>query len=262
MANWISFVGATLFTYGGATLLYIVLVAGDASLVVLSIGGAFVWQLGITVAGFAWWLLPSSLHRTSALLLASVSLSVALIDAVRLPLYYMYCRAEVYWQRDDKVRHKYERHRASFAIGWGSAVAQALITQSGVIVESLAGPGTIECMACRHLSIYVSSSIFSLLYIVFHVGSTVALLDALRCDDWPRAAAVGALHMLASTLSVINAVDGTLLCLVPMFAMIAIDALLLLYVYRLVFTRTPLYIRVEQDDDSTRSLEMTEFSSN
>ena len=97
----------------------------------------------------------------------------------------------------------FEQVLLAFAIGYGQAVAHALVFSVSWLPLA-AGKGVLYAGACSSMSYALAAALTMLGVFLLHAGSTVVAFDGAAHNRWVQAAVPGIVHLVAALLTVLN----------------------------------------------------------
>jgi len=212
------FFGCLFIAYGPSAAIFLFSVAKSSQLVILCIGSSFFWLISLLIASIWWYIIPP----LQTWYWWAVIWSVLFQELMRYVFLRLYQRAEydlVASARTAQITAHPDILKAALSIGLGVGLTQALVNYVTVLWESL-GEGSYYAPSCPTVNLFVLSAIYALCFTLLHIFWSVLAMLAHRLQYRRRLAGIGALHLVASLLTLLNLPGGhcaATLVLLPLF---------------------------------------------
>jgi len=201
------FFGCIFIAYSPAFAIFLFGIMGSPRLVILCIGSAFFWLLGILFSSIWWFIIPPL--RTA--FFWTIPWSVFFQELFRFLFFYLYVRAEKGFVRAHQTA-RLTTHpddlRASLALGLGSGVTHSMVTYLSILWDAT-GPGTYFSPSCPSVSLFLISALLSFCFILFHVLWSIVAFEGFREKNYKKMGGVVACHLVASLLTLLNLPGGS-----------------------------------------------------
>eukprot|EP01091_Cochliopodium_minus_P004328 TRINITY_DN14219_c0_g1_i1.p1 TRINITY_DN14219_c0_g1~~TRINITY_DN14219_c0_g1_i1.p1 ORF type:complete len:243 (-),score=34.80 TRINITY_DN14219_c0_g1_i1:15-743(-) len=203
------FNGCLLFTFAPLLSLFVFLIANNGLMMILSIGGAFFWMVGMLLSGFVWFAIPPLRNVTAW----SILIAVLIQEGMRYIFYRLLAKGQngITKSKLDFLDGKIQHFKASLCCGVGAAIGYASVMYLGVIWDSR-GQGTLFSKSCSHISVFVISSFLSTAFVLLQICWYIISFQAYKTKNWLWVAIVAVSHLVASYLTMINLKDGSATC--------------------------------------------------
>ncbi|KAL3908610.1 MAG: hypothetical protein SGPRY_009727 [Prymnesium sp.] len=224
----LSFAACACVAFGPAMILFVMLLLPHPHLVILTVGSAFLWLVGISFVALAWALLPSPLWLL--VIYASV-----IQEGTRWLSFIAYerllCGVESMGQR--AVLHSRISGAGKIPIalanGVGIGMAQALVLHGDVLARALR-PGTLYSPSCPAISVFALSALSALGILLVNILLSVIGWTVAYTKRSPRLIALMlVLRVLASSSTLWNShenapIEGCCLSLSMLFTVVFLTA--------------------------------------
>ncbi|RKP25339.1 gamma-secretase subunit Aph-1, partial [Syncephalis pseudoplumigaleata] len=169
----LSFFGCALAAYGPIVSVFLLTIARDAQLVILSMTSAFFWLVALLLTSVFWYVIPParSLHPVTLLY------GVLLQELIRWAYFKMIERAEKGLHTTAKQpTSRLNRTSFAFASGLGFGLIYALTTYVTLLSQS-SGPGTPMAPSCPTVSLFFLSAIMTAIISLTHIFWMMVAFD-------------------------------------------------------------------------------------
>lgn len=209
---------AILTSCGPLGVLFIALLLRKPAYIVVGMVGMFTWMSAAILSGVLWraaW--PLAFFAAWPLLL-----TFSLVSLSRWLLCHLWLRLHAPPRGPSP---HYPHHHVAAGLGWGYALAQVLTTQSALWADS-AGPGSLMSTSCSGMSALALSSLLASAMALAQVCVFVLFMDGFVRRSLFRCLLPLALYLSASSASLLNALPGDSLCVVPLLVAALVLSLL------------------------------------
>lgn len=210
------FVGCLFVAFGIPTLLFFMLVARKAVLLIVSISSAFFWLCSLLFSSLLWLLL-----RPLGGEVAMVPIAVLIQEALRYMFFKFYARAERSFAvvSTNAIAFPMTDLYSSIAAGVGFALVQCVLVY-GSILGSALGPGALFSDYCPQMSTFVLSAWMSFCFGIMHIFWMILAFDAYRESSRAKLIVVIGSHLAAALMTMVNGIsDGCVIVLPTLFAL-------------------------------------------
>eukprot|EP01006_Ploeotia_vitrea_P063121 TRINITY_DN84977_c0_g1_i1.p1 TRINITY_DN84977_c0_g1~~TRINITY_DN84977_c0_g1_i1.p1 ORF type:complete len:241 (-),score=101.02 TRINITY_DN84977_c0_g1_i1:11-733(-) len=211
----LSFYGGMMAAYGPSLLLFTSVVMRKAQLVVVMIAAAFFMLLAVLGASVAW----AGLRHVVSADWVYVLLAVLVQEAVRVWFFRLYRVAEMSFSvvSTNAVVFPLTDLMSAVAAGLGFGIVQTMMIY-GSVLSSAMGPGALFSPKCDHWSSVFQGALQSNMFVFIHIALMIIAFDAMRRASIEKMAAFVLLHLLASSITVMNkSENGCVASLVLLF---------------------------------------------
>ncbi|KAH3759372.1 gamma-secretase subunit Aph-1 [Pelomyxa schiedti] len=215
--TWVVFVGGLVVSFAPAVAVFVGLVIRDPQLIILTIGGAFVWLVGVLFSSMMWYLLPGK-----DVYWASIIYAVMFQELVRLGFCLLYMLIERRLERMGLSKEFPNRLLVSVALGLGSGVVYVLVTYVTILWESI-GPGALFCDSCSRVSLFMINGAIAAAFLILHILLSLIAFEAYCRRKWLFVAAVWISHYAASFSTLLNGTNGS--CIAAVLVVYSIDVI-------------------------------------
>jgi anterior pharynx defective protein 1 len=213
--GYLIFFACLFITFGPSLAIFILIIAKNPRLLILSVGSSFFWLISILLAGIWWYIIPPLREFFFWTILWSVSFQ----ELFRFLFFKIYTKAEkgFFSQFSNNQLTKQTIHLTthpdhllvSLALGLGSGMIYCLVMYVSILWEST-GPGTYLSPGCKSsLSLFTLSALYSLCFSILHIDWSIIAFDSYRKNLKFRMIGVICSHFIASFLTVLNLPGGS-----------------------------------------------------
>ncbi|GAM23385.1 hypothetical protein SAMD00019534_065600 [Acytostelium subglobosum LB1] len=254
------FYGCLFFAYSPTIVFFLMVIARNSQLVIMSIGGSFFWLLSMLLASIWWYIIPPM--RTQFWFV--IPFTIAFQEAFRYLFFRLYSwgfndrpslaqiqskinqmksmKADQLQQQqqqpgtDSVINTRLETLSArpnhtlsSAAIGTGSGITYAFVMYGTIMWESQ-GPGDLFSPACPDVSLFMLSAIYALCFSLLHILWNVTAFQGYRTKNRIDVGIVLVSHIAISYFTMLNLQGGS--CAGAIVPAILITLFMFVYTFR------------------------------
>lgn len=198
------FFGCLFIGFSPLLSLFTFLIAQNNILIILTIGSAFSWLIGMFIGGIIWYILVP----IRKIYWTAIILSVFFQEISRFFFFTLYNKSIDALSRErGRAERPLEKLGSSLACGVGFGFSQGLLLYASVLAEAT-GPGSLFLDSCPNISVFLVSAILCLLYSICHCCWAFICFDSYRKPNPnQKLFLVSFLHLAADYFTVINVSD-------------------------------------------------------
>lgn len=195
------FTGVTLIGFSFPAVLFVLLVAKRAQLIIVTITAAFFWILATFFTALLWFLIPA----LKLVPWAVIIINVVAQEVIRYVFYRLYAKVERSFTvvSTNAISFPLTDFYSATAAGLGFGLMYCVLMY-GTIASNSLGPGTLFADTCPHFSTFVNIAWSSLLFGILHVLLMIIAFEGYRGDKRVLIVAVIFIHLAADVLIMIN----------------------------------------------------------
>ncbi|XP_017344043.1 gamma-secretase subunit Aph-1b-like isoform X1 [Ictalurus punctatus] len=202
------FFGCAFIAFGPAFALFIFTIARDPLRVIILIAGAFFWLLSLLLSSLVWFIAVKASNADDAklqkgLLVFGVVFSVLIQEVFRFTYYRLLRKAtEGLVAISDEETAPISVQQMAYVAGLGFGIMSGAFSMINILSDSL-GPGTVGIFGDSQYY-FITSALMTLAMTLLHTFWGVVFFEGCEKSRWWVIVVVVCLHLLVSSLSLLN----------------------------------------------------------